>query len=63
MLLTVQGTVLKNIDETSKTPDSFNNLKEYQKYQNGFVIFDAESNFEHIYPLFTLLSFLNFVKK
>ncbi len=26
-----------------------NNLKEYQKYQNGFVIFDAELNLEHIY--------------
>ncbi len=51
------------IDGISKIRDSINNLKAYQKYQNGFVIFDAESNFEHIYPVFTLLSFFNFVKK
>ncbi len=43
--------VIKNIDRISKTGDSIYNLKVYQKYQNGFVIFDAELNFEHIYPL------------
>ncbi len=40
-----------------------NNLKAYQKYQNGFI-FDAESNFDHIfYPVFIPLSFFSFVKK
>ncbi len=63
MLLTMQETVMKNIDGVSKTQDSINNLKEHRKYQNGFVIFDVESNFEYIYPVFTLLSFFNFFKK
>ncbi len=49
------GNCDKNIDEISKTRHSINNLTEYQKYQTGFVLFDAESNFEYIYPVFTLL--------
>ncbi len=53
MLLTMQGTLVKNIDGISKTRDSIHNLKEYQKYQNSFVIFDADSNFEHIYQMFS----------
>ncbi len=52
-----------NIDEISKIRDSINNLEVYQKYHNDFIICDAESNFEHIYPTFTSLSFLSFVKK
>ncbi len=63
MLLTMLGTAIKNIDWISKTRDSINNLKKYQKYQYSFVIFDAESNIEHICLVFTLLSFFNFVKK
>ncbi len=54
-------TVIKNIDGASKARDSINNLKDRQKYWNSFVVFDGESNFEHIYPLFTLLSFFNIV--
>ncbi len=42
--------MIKNIDEISKSQDLTDNLKDYRKYQNSFVIFDAESNFEHIYP-------------
>ncbi len=41
MLLTMWGTMMKNIDRISKTRDLINNLKAYQRYQNGFVIFDA----------------------
>ncbi len=55
--------MIKKIDGISKTLYSNNNLTERQKYQTGFVIFDAESNFEHIHPVFTLLSFFSFVRK
>ncbi len=63
MLLTMLGTMIENINEISKIQGSINNLKVYQKYQNSFVIFDAESNFDHIYSVVTLLSFFSFVKK
>ncbi len=53
--------MIKNIDGISKTQHSINNLIEHQKYRTRFVIFDAESNFEHIYPVFTPLSFFSFV--
>ncbi len=43
------GTAIENMDGISKTQKSIVNLKEYQKYQNSFVSFDAESNFEQIY--------------
>ncbi len=46
--------MIKNIDGISKTQDSINNLRAYQKYQNSFVIFDTESNFEHIYPVYLI---------
>ncbi len=54
MLLTVWGRVIKNIDGMSKTRRLINNLTKHQKYQTSFVTFDAESNFKHIYPMFTL---------
>ncbi len=54
---------IKNIDEILKIRDLINNLKAYQKYQNAFVIFDAESKFEYMCPVLTLLSFFSFVKK
>ncbi len=44
----------KNIDVISKIRHWINNLTDHQKYQIGFVIFDAESNFEHIYRYFSL---------
>ncbi len=44
---------MKNIDGISKTPDSIDNLKGYEKYQISFVSFDKESHFEHIYQVFS----------
>ncbi len=54
--------MIKNINGISKTQHSINNLPEHQKYQIVFVIFNAESNFEYIYPVFTLLPFFSFVR-
>ncbi len=45
--------MIKNIDEIPKTRNSIDNLEDYQQYQNSFVIFDAESNFQHIYAVFS----------
>ncbi len=50
MLLTMLGTVIKNIDGISETRDSINNFT-VSKELEWFYIFDAESNFEHIYPV------------
>ncbi len=45
--------MIKNIAEIPKTRYSINNLKEDQKYQNGFFICDTESNFGHIHQGFS----------
>ncbi len=48
--------MIKNIDGILKTRHSFNNLTEHEKYQTCFI-FGAESNFERIYPVFTVFIF------
>ncbi len=48
--------MIKNIDGISKIQNLINNLKYIKNIR-------TVSNFEHIHPLFTQLSFFSFVKK
>ncbi len=46
-----------------KNLTSINNLTDHQIYQTSFVIFDAESNFEYIYPVFYFVIIFQFCQK